>query len=186
MQGMTTKHCFVCSMFHITEGFEEYEALPVQGFCPDGSAPFHCLADPCKAHNPCNNATEVCQSNYCGGCNTVCIPLVVLNSSSLIMLPSTTPNSTPSAGQCPDGSVEANCLVDPCANNGLCSANQTCWSDPCGDCTATCLNNTVSEANMSSVGNSSSTSMSLSSAQQAVEHVAGQCSEGVTVGPMSK
>ncbi len=40
--------------------------------CPPGVATVNCLVDPCKSKTCGEN--EVCESNYCGGCNAVCKP----------------------------------------------------------------------------------------------------------------
>lgn len=118
-----------CRMMHIMT--MPQDETPLQhvnkpGLCPDGSRPVQCLADPCKTNNRCNNATQVCQSNYCGGCNAVCKP-----------------KPKPTAGQCPDGSSFVNCLKDPCASNGPCSKDEKCLSNYCGGCNATCIKNTT-------------------------------------------
>ena len=117
------------------------------GLCLGGKAPVQCIADPCQTKNPCNNATEVCESNYCGGCNAVCKPKTLVNTrpeSSRPPVPKASNNAT--QAQCPDGSSFVNCLMDPCRNNGPCSKNQTCKSNYCGGCNAICVNQTSGNA----------------------------------------
>lgn len=88
--------------------------------CKDGSKPVRCLVDSCSTKK-CSNG-EVCESNYCGGCNAVC------------KAPAPT-NSTP--GACADGSTPVNCLVDPCKTQ-KCAEGEVCESNYCGGCNAVC------------------------------------------------
>lgn len=47
-------------------------AVTSVGQCPKGVQLVQCLVDPCQVNNKCNTETETCESNYCGGCNSVC------------------------------------------------------------------------------------------------------------------
>lgn len=135
-------------MMHILTVGDEQQPPPrlnsKPGACPDGSSPVQCLADPCRTSNRCNATTEVCESNYCGGCNAVC-KRKPANSRPNTTATSPKPNSGKpnAAGQCPDGSLIVRCLVDPCANNGPCNKSQTCKSNYCGGCNAVCVNHTA-------------------------------------------
>jgi hypothetical protein len=90
------------------------------GSCSDGSRPVNCLVDPCKA-TKCG-VGEVCESNYCGGCNAVCKKADLLS---------------PAPGSCSDGSAPVQCLVDPCST-WKCGDGQVCESNYCGGCNAVC------------------------------------------------
>jgi hypothetical protein len=93
------------------------------GTCSDSSRPVNCLVDPCKV-TKCDGG-QVCESNYCGGCNAVCKKPAA-------------PSPTQKAdGTCSDGSRLVNCAVDPCST-WKCGDGMVCESNFCGGCNAVC------------------------------------------------
>eukprot|EP00877_Chromochloris_zofingiensis_P011000 jgi/Chrzof1/6153/Cz17g13120.t1 len=91
--------------------------------CPAGVKTVECETNPCLAALcPVNT---VCQADNCGECKPNCVPI-----------PKATPR--PKQSTCPDGSTPVQCLVDPCRGKN-CSASQTCESNYCGGCKATCV-----------------------------------------------
>jgi hypothetical protein len=90
--------------------------------CKDGSRPVECLVDPCRAKK-CGEG-ELCESNYCGGCNAVCKPA---------------PPSpwVPAPTTCSDGFKPVNCFIDPCEAK-KCADGELCVRDYCGGCNAAC------------------------------------------------
>lgn len=102
--------------------------------CPDGSRPFSCLIDPCR-HASCA-ADEVCFSNYCGGCQAVCIKSKT-NRTTGQPANASVSNHDSTEVRCPGGLRLTKCLVDPC-RIALCAAEETCESSYCGGCHAIC------------------------------------------------
>lgn len=123
----------VCAPAHVDN---KPRVLPAVGSsagkCSDGSNPVNCLMDPCiSATCP---AGEVCEADYCGGCNAVCKKPVGSLPSGTGSLPSGT-SSLPAG--CSDGSRPVNCLVDPCTT-ARCGYGLVCESNYCGGCNAVC------------------------------------------------
>ncbi|KAF6252950.1 hypothetical protein COO60DRAFT_477713 [Scenedesmus sp. NREL 46B-D3] len=103
---------------------ENASAVPMApSTCPPGTAVMRCMADPC-ASKRCRSG-QVCESNYCGGCNAVCKP------------GTSTTSSSSGGSACPPGKPQAMCLVDPCRTKS-CAAGQVCESNYCGGCNAVC------------------------------------------------
>jgi len=90
--------------------------------CSDGSEPVACFVDPCIAQNFCKDG-EVCERDYCGGCNATCKPA---------QLAEPQPSNT-----CRDGSKPVQCLVDPCIT-ATCEEGTVCEANYCGGCNHVC------------------------------------------------
>uniref|UniRef100_A0A383VST8 Uncharacterized protein n=1 Tax=Tetradesmus obliquus TaxID=3088 RepID=A0A383VST8_TETOB len=119
-------------------------AVPIApSSCPPAVAVTRCMADPCTSKKCA--AGQVCESNYCGGCNAVCKPKAVSTSSS----------SSSSSSACPPGKPQAMCLVDPCRTTN-CAAGKICVSNYCGGCNAICKPRAALASSSSSSSSSTS------------------------------
>jgi hypothetical protein len=107
------------------------------GACPDGSHHVACLVDPCSTAK-CGSG-QVCESNYCGGCNAVCkvAPAPAVANSTAINNTETSNTADGSKDTCSDGSKPVQCLMDPCIA-ATCLAGTVCEADYCGGCNAVC------------------------------------------------
>jgi hypothetical protein len=106
-----------------------------KGFCEnfDGvcQPETSCFVDPCESKR-CESG-QVCESNYCGGCEAKCVDNGMAQNSA--------PLSDCPRGEChnPDGICEAemSCAVDPC-NGHECEFGEVCQTNMCGGCHAIC------------------------------------------------
>lgn len=92
------------------------------GACSDGSTPVNCIVDPCISATCL--AGEVCEADYCGGCNTIC------------KKPAPSP-WVPAPTSCADGSEFMRCFVDPCEAK-QCAEGEQCVRNYCVGCNAVC------------------------------------------------
>lgn len=111
------------------------------GACSDGSTPVNCLVDSCIS--ACCLAGEVCEVDYCGGCNAVCKKPA----------PSTW---VPAPTSCADGSELVQCFVDPCEAK-QCAEGEQCVRDYCGGCNAVCTKPPASDKTKSGACSDGST-----------------------------
>jgi hypothetical protein len=124
---------------------EEYTMVPNtdqigcdNGYCADFEGVCQevqsCFVDPCE-FTSCEDG-QVCESNYCGGCNARCVDDGMTENSATL-----TPNHDCPRGLChnPDGLCEAEmyCHVDPC-NGHDCEFGKVCQTNMCGGCHAVC------------------------------------------------